>query len=47
MPGVPLNIAAPIPEKLSTQAEEMMTNLVLQQKEAELDYYYQHKSDAR
>ncbi|XP_036363522.1 ral GTPase-activating protein subunit alpha-1 isoform X5 [Octopus sinensis] len=47
MPGVPLNIAAPIPEKLSTQAEEMMTNLVLQQKEAELDYYYQHKSDPR
>ncbi|GAB1601381.1 ral GTPase-activating protein subunit alpha-1-like isoform X7 [Argonauta hians] len=47
MPGVPLNIAAPIPERLSSQAEEMMTELVLQQKDAELDYYYQHKADAR
>ncbi|XP_067682813.1 ral GTPase-activating protein subunit alpha-1-like isoform X5 [Haliotis asinina] len=45
--GNALNISAPIPEDLGEQAETMMTDMVLQQKIAELEYYNKHKSDMR
>ncbi|KAL5008782.1 hypothetical protein ScPMuIL_014363 [Solemya velum] len=44
--GVPLNLEAPIPEDLCESAESTVRQMVIQQKEAELDYYSQHKSDA-
>ena len=47
IPGVPLNLEAPIPEDLNEHAESMMKDMVLHQKEAELEYYNKHKNDAR
>lgn len=47
IPGMPLNIEAPIPEDLNESAETMMKDMVLHQKEAELEYYNKHKNDAR
>ena len=47
IPGVPLNIEGPIPEDLNEGAEIMMKDMVLHQKEAELEYYSKHKNDAR
>lgn len=46
IPGVPLNLEAPIPEDLNEHAETMMKDMVLHQKEAELEYYNKHKNDA-
>ncbi|ESO85701.1 hypothetical protein LOTGIDRAFT_210880 [Lottia gigantea] len=45
--GKPLNINPPIPEDLCDQAEGMMTTMVLDQRQAELEYYKQHKADVR
>ncbi|WAR18389.1 RGPA1-like protein [Mya arenaria] len=46
IPGVPLNIEAPIPEDLNEHAEILMRGMVLEQQEAELDYFNKHKNDA-
>ncbi|KAL3872620.1 hypothetical protein ACJMK2_035835 [Sinanodonta woodiana] len=46
IPGVPLNIEAPVPEDLNETVESQMQNMVLLQKEAELEYYKKHKADA-
>jgi hypothetical protein len=46
-PGVPVNIEGPIPEDLNENAESMMKNMVLNQKEAELEYFNRHKNDAK
>ncbi|KAK6182371.1 hypothetical protein SNE40_010078 [Patella caerulea] len=43
--GKPLNINPPIPEDLCDQAEGMMTSMVLDQRQAELEYYKHHKAD--
>ncbi|KAJ8308029.1 hypothetical protein KUTeg_012903 [Tegillarca granosa] len=46
IPGVQLNVEAPVPEGLSEHCEGTMTESVLQQKQAEINYYNKHKSDA-
>ncbi|KAL4238881.1 Ral GTPase-activating protein subunit alpha-2 [Mactra antiquata] len=46
IPGVPLNIEGPIPEDLNESAETMMKDMVLCQKNAELEYFNKHKNDA-
>ncbi|XP_053376419.1 ral GTPase-activating protein subunit alpha-2-like isoform X3 [Mercenaria mercenaria] len=45
-PGVPVNIEGPIPEDLNENAESVMKEMVLNQKEAELEYFNKHKNDA-
>lgn len=46
-PGVPLNLEAPVPSGFSEDAEAAMTQMVIQQKEAELNFYNEHKRDTR
>ncbi|XP_071163713.1 ral GTPase-activating protein subunit alpha-1-like isoform X40 [Mytilus edulis] len=43
-PGLPLNVEAPIPEGLSEDAENVVTDMVIDQKDGELDYYQKHKN---
>ncbi|XP_041353753.1 ral GTPase-activating protein subunit alpha-1-like isoform X2 [Gigantopelta aegis] len=43
--GSPLNIPAQLPEKMCVNAESVMTEMVTQQKVAEIDYYSIHKND--
>ncbi|XP_033736327.1 ral GTPase-activating protein subunit alpha-1-like isoform X2 [Pecten maximus] len=45
IPGVSLNLEAPAPEGFSEDAEANMTHMVIKQKEAELNFYNQHKRD--
>lgn len=47
IPGVQLNVEAPVPEGLSEHCEGTMTESVIHQKQAEINYYNKHKSDAR
>ncbi|XP_071163709.1 ral GTPase-activating protein subunit alpha-1-like isoform X36 [Mytilus edulis] len=46
-PGLPLNVEAPIPEGLSEDAENVVTDMVIDQKDGELDYYQKHKNSQR
>ena len=45
--GSPLNIEAPVPEGVLEDSEDVLTTMVVQQQEVELDYYGQHKRDTR
>lgn len=44
---MPLNIEAPIPEGLSEEAESVVTDMVIEQKEGEIEYYQKHKNNQR
>ncbi|XP_052275567.1 ral GTPase-activating protein subunit alpha-2-like isoform X4 [Dreissena polymorpha] len=46
-PGIPLNIESPIPEDLNEHAETLMKDMLLQQKNAETQYFNKHKNDAK
>ena len=46
-PGLPLNIEAPIPEGLSESAEADVTDMVVEQRKEELEFYQQQLHDQR